>query len=71
LSVDRCQSTSLPTITETGRYLGGDAIEFYRRLRGLDFSATVDELAGLDDGRSSGGMLVIENYDLSAPKLKR
>ena len=30
---------------ETGRYLGGDAIEFYRRLRGLDFGETVTVLA--------------------------
>lgn len=37
---------------ETGHYLGGDAIEFYRRLRGLDFGETVTELAhryGVED----------------------
>lgn len=32
---------------ETGHHLGGDAIEFYRRLNGLDFNDTVTELAGL------------------------
>jgi DNA primase len=38
---------------QTGRYLGGDAIEFYRRLKGLGFKEAVHELAGqcgLDEG---------------------
>ena len=30
---------------ETGRYLGGDAIEFYRRLKGLGFKEAVRELS--------------------------
>lgn len=30
---------------ETGRYLGGDAIEFYRRLKGLSFKEAVLDLA--------------------------
>ena len=31
--------------SRTGRYVGGDAIEFYRRLRGLDHRGAVRELA--------------------------
>ncbi|MFQ5870305.1 MAG: CHC2 zinc finger domain-containing protein, partial [Candidatus Zixiibacteriota bacterium] len=33
------------TNPETGRYLGGDAIEFYKRLKGLTFKEAVRELA--------------------------
>ena len=38
----------------TGRYLGGDAIEFYRRLKGMSFKESVQELAqqyGIEDIR--------------------
>jgi DNA primase len=31
----------------TGRYLGGDAIEFFRRLRGLSYKDTLRELEAL------------------------
>jgi hypothetical protein len=40
------------TNPQTGRYLGGDAIEFYQRLKGLSFKEAVRELAeqyGLTD----------------------
>jgi hypothetical protein len=40
------------TNSQTGRYLGGDAIEFYQRLKGLSFKEAVRELAeqyGLTD----------------------
>ena len=30
----------------TGRYVGGDAIAFYRRLRGLSYKEVLDELGG-------------------------
>ncbi len=33
------------TNPRTGHYLGGDAIEFHRRLRGLSFKEAVRELA--------------------------
>ena len=33
------------TNPHTGRYLGGDAIEFYQRLRDLSFKEAVRELA--------------------------
>ena len=33
------------TNAQTGHYLGGDAIEFYRRLKGLSFKEAVRELA--------------------------
>ena len=33
------------TNPQTGYYLGGDAIEFYRRLKGLSFKEAVRELA--------------------------
>ncbi len=33
------------TNPRTGHYLGGDAIEFYRRLKGLSFKEAVRELA--------------------------
>ncbi len=42
------------TNPQTGHYLGGDAIEFYRRLRGLSFKEAVRELAeqyGVNDLR--------------------
>lgn len=32
---------------KTGRYVGGDAVEFYRRLKGLPLNAAVQELRGL------------------------
>jgi DNA primase len=35
----------------TGRYLGGDVIEFYRRLRGLSYRETIRELGALYPGR--------------------
>ena len=42
------------TNPQTGHYLGGDAIEFYRRLKGLTFREAVRELAdqyGVNDSR--------------------
>jgi len=40
-----CHCRDIEVNQETGRYLGGDAIEFYRRLKGLGFKEAVRELS--------------------------
>ena len=37
----------------TGRYVGGDVIEFYKRLKGLSYQETLKELAAMHDPHPS------------------
>jgi hypothetical protein len=51
---------------KTGKYLGGDAVEFYRRLRGLDHRGAIRELVALYPGRPTARRAPAERMELQA-----